>query len=48
MKNTPLNNQNEFSEMSSHQIVKRSNQELRNPGWTRSRGVFYLKKSKHE
>jgi hypothetical protein len=43
MKNTPLNNQNEFSKMSSHQLVKRSNQELGNPGWTRSRGIFLLK-----
>jgi hypothetical protein len=40
MKNTPLNNQNDFSKMSNHQLVQRYNQELGNPGWTTSRANF--------
>ena len=40
MKNTSLNNQNDFSKMSNHQLIKRYNQELGNPGWTTSRGNF--------
>jgi hypothetical protein len=40
MKNNPIYNQNDFSKMSNHQLVKRYNQELGNPGWTTSRANF--------
>lgn len=40
MKNNPIYNQNDFTKMSNHQLVKRYNQELGNPGWTSSRGNF--------
>lgn len=40
MKNNPIYNQNDFSKMSNHQLVKRYNQKLGNPGWTTSRANF--------
>jgi hypothetical protein len=40
MKNNPIYNQNDFSKMSNHQLVKRYDLELGNPGWTTSRGNF--------
>jgi hypothetical protein len=40
MKNNPIYKQNDFSKMSSHQLVQRYNQELGNPGWTTSRANF--------
>jgi hypothetical protein len=38
--NKQIETNNNFQKTNNHQLIERNNQELGNPGWTSSRGVF--------